>query len=119
MPKSERTVSQPFPLIPLILLLPHTAVFLPYLTLSPSKVIKSTLLNTISLIVIYAFDLFLVPLLGLSRSQLDMDEFSHPEHWLHRNVGFFYMIMFQLPVVMGALYLNVSRVSVYGDLWIE
>lgn len=70
-------------------------------------VLKSTLLNSLSLIAIYAFDLLLVPLLGLSRAQIDMDEFSQPEHWLHRNVGIFYKLLFQIPVVFGALYLNV------------
>lgn len=71
-------------------------------------VLKSTLLNTLSLVAIYAFDMLLVPLLGLSRSQIDMDEFSQPEHWLRRNVGVFYKLLFQVPVVVGALYLNVS-----------
>ncbi|KAF8301994.1 hypothetical protein DL93DRAFT_2160846 [Clavulina sp. PMI_390] len=73
-----------------------------------ANVLKSTLLNILSLIVIYAFDLFLVPLLGLTRSQIDMDEFSQPEHWLHRNVSVAYTLLFQVPVVAGALYLNSS-----------
>jgi hypothetical protein len=64
-------------------------------------------LNTISLIIIYVFDLLLVPLLGLNRQQLDLDEFS-PRHWLHQNIGVFYTILFRIPVVGGALYLNVS-----------
>lgn len=78
-------------------------------------VIKSALLNTISLITIYAFDLFLVPLLGLNRAQLDLDEFA-PAHWLHRNIGVFYTVLFQIPVVGGALYLNVSSIGLlFGE----
>ena len=70
------------------------------------KVLKSTLLNTLSLITIFAFDILIVPLLGLPRTQLDPTEFRQPEHWLHRNIGVFYTLFFQIPVVSGALYLN-------------
>ncbi|EGO20993.1 hypothetical protein SERLADRAFT_452135 [Serpula lacrymans var. lacrymans S7.9] len=61
-----------------------------------SNVLKSLLLNTVSLTSIYMFDLLLHPLLR-----------DHPS-WLHRNVGWFYQILWLLPVVGASLYLNGS-----------
>jgi len=61
-----------------------------------SNVFKSLLLNSLSLTSIYAFDLLLQPLV---RNQ---------QKWLHRNVGWFYQIVWLLPVVGVSLYLNSS-----------
>jgi hypothetical protein len=60
-----------------------------------SNIFKSLLLNSISLTSIYAFDLLLQPLVH-----------NHPS-WLHRNVGWFYRVLWLLPVVGVSYYLNV------------
>jgi etoposide-induced 2.4 mRNA len=62
-----------------------------------ANVLKSLLLNCLSLTSIYMFDLLLVPLV---RDQ---------QKWLHRNVGWFYQILWLLPVVGVSFYLNVRR----------
>ncbi|KAI0792858.1 etoposide-induced protein 2.4-domain-containing protein [Abortiporus biennis] len=59
-----------------------------------SNILKSLLLNIVSLVSIYFFDLLLHP--------LSKDE----QKWLHRNVGWFYQILWLLPVVGVSLYLN-------------
>lgn len=60
------------------------------------NVLKSMLLNVLSLASIYLFDLLLFPL-------------AKGEHyWLHRNVGWAYQVLWLLPVVGISLYLNVS-----------
>ncbi|KZT74136.1 hypothetical protein DAEQUDRAFT_661252 [Daedalea quercina L-15889] len=60
------------------------------------NVLKSLLLNTLSLASIYLFDLLLFPL-------------AQGEHyWLHRNVGWAYQVLWLLPVVGISLYLNRS-----------
>ncbi|OAX39185.1 hypothetical protein K503DRAFT_769719 [Rhizopogon vinicolor AM-OR11-026] len=61
-----------------------------------SNIFKSLLLNSISLTSIYAFDLLLQPLVH-----------NHPS-WLHRNVGWFYRVLWLLPVVGVSYYLNSS-----------
>lgn len=62
-----------------------------------SNVLKSLLLNVVSLSSVYFFDLLLQPL-------------THEHtHWLRRNVGWFYQILWLLPVVGISLYLNVRR----------
>ncbi len=75
-------------------------VVLIYLHLSDaevrSSVFKSLLMNSVSLTSIYFFDLLLLPLT------------QEKEYWLHRNVGWFYQVMWLLPVVGVSLYLNVS-----------
>ncbi|KIP04802.1 hypothetical protein PHLGIDRAFT_109134 [Phlebiopsis gigantea 11061_1 CR5-6] len=59
-----------------------------------SNVFKSLLLNIVSLSSVYFFDLLLQPL-------------THEHtHWLRRNVGWFYQILWLLPVVGISLYLN-------------
>ncbi len=55
------------------------------------------MLNGISLLSIYVFDLFLQP---LAQEQ-------PPQKWLHRSVGWFYRVLWLLPVVGASLYLNV------------
>jgi len=60
-----------------------------------SNILKSLLLNMLSLTSIYAFDLILQPLVH-----------DHPS-WLHRNVGWFYRVLWLLPVVGVSFYLNV------------
>ncbi|TFK54842.1 hypothetical protein OE88DRAFT_1600146, partial [Heliocybe sulcata] len=60
------------------------------------NVLKSLLLNSLSLTSIYVFDLLLHPLV---RDQ---------QKWLHRNVGWFYQILWLLPVLGVSLYLNSS-----------
>ncbi|KAI0060794.1 hypothetical protein BV25DRAFT_1992601 [Artomyces pyxidatus] len=62
-----------------------------------ANALKSFVLNSISLLSIYVFDLLLHP---LAKDQ--------PQKWLHRNVGWFYQILWLLPVVGASLYLNAS-----------
>lgn len=61
-----------------------------------SNILKSLLLNSLSLTSIYAFDLLLQPLVH-----------NHPS-WLHRNVGWFYRVLWLFPVVGVSYYLNSS-----------
>lgn len=60
---------------------------------------KSLLVNLLSLTSIYFFDLLLLPLT------------KEHEHWLRRNVGWFYQALWLFPVVGVSLYLNVSTSS--------
>jgi etoposide-induced 2.4 mRNA len=62
-----------------------------------TNIYKSLLLNSLSLTSIYTFDLLLAPLV---RDQ---------QKWLHRNVGWFYQVLWLLPVVGVSVYLNVSE----------
>ena len=55
------------------------------------------LLNSVSLISVYTFDLVLQPLV------------RDKQQWLHRNVGWFYKVLWLMPVVGASLYLNVSK----------
>lgn len=64
------------------------------------NVLKSTLLNALSLTSIYLFDLLLFPLAKAEH------------HWLHRNVGWAYQVLWLLPVVGISLYLNVSSFQI-------
>lgn len=57
--------------------------------------LKSLVLNGLSLSSIYVFDLLLSPMV---RDQ---------QKWLHRNVGWFYRVLWLFPVVGASLYLNV------------
>ncbi|KAI6045447.1 etoposide-induced protein 2.4-domain-containing protein [Pisolithus marmoratus] len=59
-----------------------------------SNILKSILLNSLSLASIYAFDLLLQPLVH-----------DHPS-WLRRNVGWCYRVLWLLPVVGASFYLN-------------
>ena len=61
-----------------------------------SNVFKSLLVNLLSLTSVYFFDLLLMPLT------------KEHEHWLRRNVGWFYQMLWLFPVVGISLYLNVS-----------
>lgn len=61
-----------------------------------SNILKSLLLNSLSLASIYTFDLLLQPLVH-----------NHP-NWLRRNVGWFYQILWLIPVVSVSFYLNSS-----------
>ncbi|KAF8136794.1 etoposide-induced protein 2.4-domain-containing protein [Boletus edulis] len=61
-----------------------------------SNLLKSLLLNMLSLTSIYTFDLILQPLVH-----------EHPS-WFHRNVGWFYRVLWLLPVVAISFYLNSS-----------
>jgi len=56
---------------------------------------KSLVLNSLSLFSIYVVDLLLQPLVK--------DE----QKWFHRNTGWFYQVLWLLPVVGSSLYLNV------------
>lgn len=57
---------------------------------------KSFMLNSVSLVSIYFFDWLLLP---LAQSQ---------QKWFHRNLGWFYQVLWLLPVVGISFYLNVS-----------
>jgi len=59
------------------------------------------MLNGISVLSIYVFDLFLQPLVHE----------QPPQKWLHRSVGWFYRVLWLLPVVGVSLYLNASWCS--------
>ncbi|KIY66291.1 hypothetical protein CYLTODRAFT_377968 [Cylindrobasidium torrendii FP15055 ss-10] len=61
-----------------------------------SNVIKSVLLNSLSLASIYTFDLLLRPL------------FQNQAAWFHRNLGWFYQVFWVMPVISVSLYLNSS-----------
>ncbi|TFK42988.1 etoposide-induced protein 2.4-domain-containing protein [Crucibulum laeve] len=61
-----------------------------------ANIYKSVLLNTLSLTSIYTFDLLLQPLV---RDQ---------QKWFHRNIGWFYQVLWLLPVVGISFYLNSS-----------
>ncbi|RXW20980.1 hypothetical protein EST38_g4874 [Candolleomyces aberdarensis] len=65
-----------------------------------ANVYKSILLNTISLASIYTFELIVEPFV---RDQ---------ERWLHRNIGWFYHVMWLLPVVGTSFYLNSTWVTI-------
>lgn len=65
-----------------------------------ANVFKSLLLNTVALSSIYFFDWLLLPLA------------SGQQKWLHRNVGWFYQVLWLLPVVGASLYLNSSWCSI-------
>ncbi|KAF8652740.1 hypothetical protein AX16_004237 [Volvariella volvacea WC 439] len=64
-----------------------------------SNLYKSFLLNSLSLASIYTFDFFLLPLV------------KDQQKWLHRNVGWFYQVLWLLPVVGASYYLNNSWCS--------
>jgi len=68
-----------------------------------ANVYKSLVLNSLSLFSIYVFDLLLQPLVK--------DE----QKWFHRNIGWFYQVLWLLPVVGSSLYLNV-RLSINNPL---
>ena len=61
-----------------------------------ANMFKSLLLNSLSLLSIYVFDLLLQPLV------------QDQQKWLHRNMGWFYSVLWLFPVVGASLYLNVS-----------
>ncbi|KAI0340210.1 EI24-domain-containing protein [Trametopsis cervina] len=64
-----------------------------------SNIFKSLLLNLVSLTSIYFFDLLLFPLTH-----------EHP-HWLRRNVGWVYQVLWLFPIMGASLYLNSSWCS--------
>lgn len=71
--------------------------------------LKSFLLNGISLLSIYVFDLLLHPL-SLSRGEEDVEGARlQSQNGLHRSIGWLYRILWLLPVVGVALYLNVRN----------
>ncbi|KLO18835.1 hypothetical protein SCHPADRAFT_899396 [Schizopora paradoxa] len=65
--------------------------------------LKSLILNGLSLSSIYVFDLLLAPMV---RDQ---------QKWLQRNVGWFYRVLWLLPVVGASLYLNGSWCTVVAN----
>lgn len=76
-----------------------------------ANALKSFLLNGISLLSIYVFDLFLHP---LSRGEGKWDGkglHGQSQNGLHRSIGLFYHILWLLPVLGVSLYLNVRGVA--------
>lgn len=65
-----------------------------------ANIYKSLLLNLLSLTSIYTFDLLLQPLV------------HDQQKWLHRNIGWFYQILWLLPVVGLSFYANMTWCSV-------
>ncbi|CDO74879.1 hypothetical protein BN946_scf185004.g29 [Trametes cinnabarina] len=61
-----------------------------------SNVLKSLMLNTVALVSIYFFDWLLLPLA------------QEQQKWFHRNLGWFYQVLWLLPVVGISFYLNSS-----------
>lgn len=59
-------------------------------------VLKSFILNALSLISIYTFDIVLLPLV---RGQ---------QKWIHRNVGWVYKVLWLIPLAAASVYLNVG-----------
>lgn len=59
-------------------------------------VCKSLVLNAVALLSIYFFDLMLQPIVR-----------EHQQRRFHRNIGWFYQVMWLLPVLGVSLYLNV------------
>ncbi|KAJ3823767.1 etoposide-induced protein 2.4-domain-containing protein [Lentinula raphanica] len=68
-----------------------------------ANVYKSLVLNSLSLISIYTFDLLLSPLV---RDQ---------QKWLHRNVGWFYQVLWLFPVLGLSFYLNITWCNVIAE----
>ncbi|KAJ3998222.1 etoposide-induced protein 2.4-domain-containing protein [Lentinula boryana] len=68
-----------------------------------ANVYKSLLLNSLSLTSIYTFDLLLLPLV------------QDQQKWLHRNVGWFYQVLWLLPVVGLSFYLNSSWCNIIAE----
>lgn len=63
------------------------------------------MLNALSLTSIYVFDQLLHPLV---RDQ---------QKWLHRNVGWFYRVLWLFPVVGASLYMNVRSPFTIGHMF--
>lgn len=61
------------------------------------NMLKSLVLNSVSLSSIYVFDLLLAPLI------------KENAHWTHRHFGWFYQVLWLFPVVGVSLYLNVRE----------
>lgn len=68
--------------------------------------LKSFILNGISALSIYVFDFFLQPLV----------QEQPPQKWLYRSIGWFYRVLWLLPVVGVSLYLNV-RIRILNPLF--
>lgn len=66
---------------------------------------KSLLLNSLSLASIYTFDLLLLPLV------------QDQQKWFHRNIGWFYQVLWLIPVISVTFYLNVGRVAEYDGIF--
>lgn len=64
------------------------------------------MLNALSLTSIYVFDQLLHPLV---RDQ---------QKWLHRNVGWFYRVLWLFPVVGASLYMNVRSPFTIGHMFL-
>ncbi|KAF5391282.1 hypothetical protein D9757_001942 [Collybiopsis confluens] len=68
-----------------------------------ANVYKSLLLNSLSLTSIYTFDLLLQPLV------------QDQQKWLHRNVGWFYQILWLFPVIGLSFYLNTTWCNIIAE----
>ena len=72
-----------------------------------ANALKSFLLNGISLLSIYVFDLLLHP---LSKGEGDGGgQVIRPRNGVHQSVGWFYRVLWLLPVVGVSFYLNVRN----------
>ena len=73
-----------------------------------ANALKSFLLNGISLLSIYVFDLLLHPL-SLSREEGGARLGPQSRNGLHRSIGWLYRVLWLLPLVGVSLYLNVRN----------
>jgi len=76
------------------------------------NVLKSGLLNVLSLISIWVFE-FLLNL--ASRRHGGQSDSASERGFMHRNLGWFYQTLWLAPIVGASLYLNVSEDSLYHN----
>ncbi|PFH52432.1 hypothetical protein AMATHDRAFT_140128 [Amanita thiersii Skay4041] len=63
-------------------------------TILRQNLLKSFLLNLLSLLSVYVFNFLLLPLV------------RHKQNWLYQNVGWFYQALWLFPIISVSLYLN-------------
>jgi len=76
-----------------------------------ANALKSFLLNGISLLSIYVFDFLLHPLSRAEEVPMTDGQRVQSRSGIHRSVGWFYRVLWMLPVLGASLYLNASWCS--------